>query len=224
MHADTAAPPSLDRAERRLVMLDRLAEIGMALAEGVRRQAQDAEAAGEAPADLSLKFARIARAVRQTLALQARFEAEVVQAAREVQAREQRQAAQAAEARRRQGHQRRMEAGEIVERLFETEYADYDLEAFEGEVAEWLEDDRGDEAFAQAPIGELVFAICQDLKLDFDWAKWPDEDWAIEAAAAERRHRAELGLPLARPREAEPGSPPPPDWPGSLICGPAPPS
>jgi hypothetical protein len=64
--------------EQRLRMLRELAEIGMRLARGVEQQAQDADAADRpSGGDLGLVFSRIARAVRQTLALEAKLEGEL---------------------------------------------------------------------------------------------------------------------------------------------------
>ena len=70
------------RAGERAAMLQRLADIGMDMAEalaeelGERRRAKADEQAGErvSVADLSLAYNRVARAVRQTLALEARLE------------------------------------------------------------------------------------------------------------------------------------------------------
>ena len=162
-------------------MLDELAEIGMELARDLRRQAAEADPNAS---DLGLKFARVARAVRQTLALQVRFEDGQALQAREAQAREAAQAAKAAGERRAHARARRYEASDIAERLFEAEHPDEDSEAFEIELAEWLQAQDG-EAFADAPMGEIVLAICRDLELSPDWSRWPNEDWALEAAAAE---------------------------------------
>ena len=70
------------RAGERAAMLQRLADIGMDMAEalaeelGERRRAKADEQTGErvSVADLSLAYNRVARAVRQTLALEARLE------------------------------------------------------------------------------------------------------------------------------------------------------
>jgi hypothetical protein len=71
-----SADPSSDRAERRLRILQELAEIGMDLARAVRTRALAlaAKADPAAAVDLGLSFSRIARAVRQTVALEAKFE------------------------------------------------------------------------------------------------------------------------------------------------------
>ena len=53
--------------EGQLVMLTKLAQVGMELAEAVGREAQ------AAPIEAGLAFARVARAVRMTIALQSRL-------------------------------------------------------------------------------------------------------------------------------------------------------
>src|SRR5687767_8630850 len=77
-----AAPATDARAliERQLAMLTRLAEIGMEIAEACGREAVAAPGAGEGAAqtperlrDPGLAFARVARAVRMTIALQSRL-------------------------------------------------------------------------------------------------------------------------------------------------------
>src|SRR5207249_1768785 len=67
------------RAERQLAMLDRMADLAMALAEGLQRRALAEAAAAEPPPrpvgrDPSENFVRVTRAVRLTLAMQMRLE------------------------------------------------------------------------------------------------------------------------------------------------------
>ena len=77
----SAEPGARARAviERELAMLTRLAEIGMEIAEAAGRQAcggaDDPQATSDGPfrTDPALAYARVARAVRMTLALQARL-------------------------------------------------------------------------------------------------------------------------------------------------------
>ena len=88
--ADTPEPiPPEDSAAARLAVLRELVEIGMVLARAMRVQAEAVIEAGAATtdavsgvADLGLSFARISRAVRLTLALEARMEAEGTEEAR----------------------------------------------------------------------------------------------------------------------------------------------
>lgn len=201
------------RAERRLRTLEDLAEVGMALARSLLRRAELAEA-GDAAADdepvgaaeAALAFSRLSRAVRQTLALEARLEDE--QRARQAQT-----AAQAAERRAEEDERRAMRklrllirkstVQDIVEEVIEAnEREANEREAGEPEadgpeadgpeadgreverlldaLHERLEDDAEDDDFENLPIGELVQRICHDLGVAFDPALWADEDWALD--------------------------------------------
>jgi hypothetical protein len=200
--ASAEAPdPAILRAERRLRMLDELAQIGMNLARALERQAlaaadpaePTAQGAAEASADRaptpitpagdpSVAFARISRAIRLTLALEARTD-EALRALRagvaaEVKARRvadcNRAAAQAS-ARREARH-------EAVERLV-TEAAEREIEDEEAlnDVLEALEERlHEDEAYLdleQAPLRETVERLCADLQLTPDWSQWEGEGW-----------------------------------------------
>ena len=164
--------PSDDRAERHARVLRELTEIGMDLAREVRRQAL--EAGTDIPAaDLALEFSRIARAVRQTVALEAKL-------AEDRQARaDKTEASRVLDARVR-GIRRKTRVIGLVERVLESES---DGERLLDDLAERLEDEN-DTDFADAPIGELVARICRDLGVTPDWTLWDDEPWAIEAATA----------------------------------------
>jgi hypothetical protein len=67
----TPADPAADRAERHGRVLQELTELGMNLARAVSAEATVADPAKAN--ELALAFSRIARAVRQTLALEAKL-------------------------------------------------------------------------------------------------------------------------------------------------------
>ena len=211
--AAEAPDPAVLRAERRLRVLEELTQIGMDLARGLHRQAlpapDPAEAvapvdptdtrapdasetsAGRAPTpvtpvgDPSVAFARISRAIRLTLALEARTDEAlralragvvVEREARRVQARN--RAADEAVA-------RSQARSETVERLVfeaaEREIEDLDalndvLEALE----ERLEQDEAYQDLERAPLRETVERLCADLELSPDWSRWEGEGWAPE--------------------------------------------
>jgi hypothetical protein len=189
------------RAERHLRTLKELAEIGMELARAVRRQAVEAPAGGDAPGgepgagDVGLVFSRIARAVRLTLALEARLEQD--RQARDAQI-------EAALAPRRE-LQATLKAGEFIHRSVRRSNVKKAVEqaidaeadragAAERDVENWLADlderlaDAADDAdFMGRPVGELIARICRDLGLTPDWSLWEDEDWAIAEARARPR-------------------------------------
>jgi hypothetical protein len=165
--------PSEDRAERRFRALQELTEIGMDLAREVRRQVLDP--AAEAPgADLGLAFSRIARAVRQTVALEAKLDQDRQKSQAEA-------ASRLAVETRLRGIRRKTKVRDIVERVIETEARESDAERLLDDLDERLED-ADDTDFADRSVGELVAGICRDLGVTPDWGLWEDEDWGIEAA------------------------------------------
>jgi hypothetical protein len=191
---DDAANPAEARAQHRFEVLRELVEIGMELARDVRRQALE-PAEPDAPAvDHGLRFARIARAVRQTLALEEKFEAE------RRERREKVEKVRVVDARVR-GLMRKIKVGEIVERVLENET---DGEFLTEMLSERLEDAE-DTDFADHSLGELVAGICRDLGVTVDWTRWGDEVWAIEARAVEARTAQALAddapEPAAAPRD-----------------------
>jgi hypothetical protein len=163
--------PSEDRAQRRFRVLQELAEIGMELARDVQRRAR--EQAGDGAADLGLVFSRIARTVRQTVALEAKLD-------QDCQVRRDKADAERAVETRLRGIRRKTKVMEIVERVIETES---DAERLLDDLGERLED-ADDSDFADRPMGELVACICRDLGVTPDWKLWEDEVWAIEALKA----------------------------------------
>ncbi len=172
--------PAEARTERHLRVLQELAELGMTLARAVA-----ARAAETADADLGLAFTRIARAVRQTVAL----EAKLADDRETVRAGHARRLAQETAAR---GRRRKKLVKDAVERAIEAEWQGETVEALLGDLYERLVDPRDDAGFADRPIGELVAGICKALGVTPDPSLWEDEDWAIEEAAllASERHEA----------------------------------
>jgi hypothetical protein len=72
---DTDAPEAWERAllDRQLQTLDRLAQMGMAIAGAIQQRATDPAAADAAVQHAAMDFARVSRAVRMTLALQSKL-------------------------------------------------------------------------------------------------------------------------------------------------------
>ena len=200
--------------ERRLAMLRRLGEMAMDFAKAVHREAMSQPEAGETPrpiGDLAPVFARIAHAVRQTVALEARL-------AGDLQIRERREQDAAREGAVRQARAwRKAEVGEIVRRVIEPEKTDCVHSDWFTRLDARLDRQDDDTALADLPLGERVARICRDLGLKPSWTRW-DVDWAREAAAAEARRRAVMGkaprAPMAPTRRSSPQGPPPPDLSG----------
>jgi hypothetical protein len=166
------------RTEQRLAMLRELCEIGMRLARGVERQAENPETAS---GDLGLAFSRIARAVRQTLALEARLEGEREARVQEERAMRDRQSARAT---RSSVERRSRLVRRAVGQAIEADAEESDFEQLFDDLDERLADREDDDGFLDRPVGELVARICKDLGVAVDWSLWEDEDWALAEAAA----------------------------------------
>lgn len=182
---DEAPDPSVLRAERRLRLLEELSEIGMALAQGLRDRADadasDGDAAkGRDPADA---FARLSRAIRLTLALEAKTDQELkdllsglAPAREEARARAEERARLA----RVEDYQTRND--QVFDRVFDVAKAEIDDNETFGEVfdalRERLDEDEGYADLVSAPLRELVERLCRDLDLAPDWSQWQDDGWA----------------------------------------------
>jgi len=175
-------------------MLRELAEIGMRLARRVARQAEEADAG-----DAGLVFSRIARAVRQTLALEARLEGELAVLTRKAAVEREQAAERAARAPVRE---RVRIVRRAVARAIEADADEDDVEQLFDDLGERLCDREDDADFLDRPVGELVALICKDLGVAADPSLWEDEAWA-RAEATARAIAADAPGP-------EPGDGPPP--------------
>jgi hypothetical protein len=183
---DDAEARAQARTERQLAMLAELAEIGMQIARAVRDEAVARTEAVDAAAqpsrfgkgDLGLVYSRIARAVRQTLAL----EASVAEGRDNARVEQERRRVDLGQLifRQRQDDIREFVAQAIEADAVERHSADSDVERLLDDLDERLEDGQYDDALADAPIAELVGRICYDLGITPDWRIWDDQDWAIE--------------------------------------------
>lgn len=180
------------RAERRLRMLAELGDIGMELARHVRLQVlgeagpDTAEAHAARPevaggriggADLGLVFSRIARAVRQTLALEARLDAEgqagavsAVQAGR-------------AAAERKRVKQVKERIRRCVEDAIRAETDGSDTESLLLDLEERLEDPDIEDELGNRPIGVVVAGICADLRIEVDLSHFTDAELGVDTAS-----------------------------------------
>jgi hypothetical protein len=217
-----------DRTERHLRMLQELAEIGMDLARAVRRQALEQAAAEPAGidqtstieragttervgGDLGLVFSRIARAVRQTVALESKIEEE--RRARDQRA-EAEQAQRAATIARERKARQKARVKRIVEQAIDAEADGSDREDLLGDLDERLEDADLDADLAERPIGEIVARICRDLGIPLDWSRWEDEAWALEEGGAiDEPGATEENRATEEVRTKPPNSPFAPRWP-----------
>jgi hypothetical protein len=177
-----APDPAIARAERRLRLLERLTEIGMALAEGLRDQVMYPEACKtpvENPADA---FARISRAVRLTIALEAKTDQALADlragVAREREDAKVRAVKTAREAAQKAREDREQRVTDLVLAVGEFEVAD--REEFHGLMDAVLERLGNDSAYVNidgTPLREIVERLCKDLDLSPDWSHWTGEGW-----------------------------------------------
>jgi hypothetical protein len=183
--------------DRQIATLTRLTDIGMEFAEELLRLTKADDGADEGPLhDPELAFDRIARAVRMTIALQARLlkdQADLCTADG---------LARTARAAR---------SGDRVRRLFYRATGAGELAAHEGrrlyaQAQECLRDE-DEAALADGPLEEVVARICRALGLPSDWAakNFPVEavgDTADAPRQAEARdqHNWEPQEPESSPR------------------------
>jgi hypothetical protein len=192
-------PPAVDEAdrlaasvlyaERRMRMLEELASIGMDLTRALHRRVLATEAdppaagaQGVPPAEAAEAFAKLSRAVRLTLDLQARLE-EKLRALRTGEA--------TAREARREKHTLRDDDAE-KERLAEASARVADQVeiaiAREAEseqdhnqrfyaLVERLELDAAYEDVTDRPLRQVVEQLCSDLCLTPDWSGWTEEGW-----------------------------------------------
>jgi hypothetical protein len=222
---DEATDPSVLRAERRLRLLEELTEIGMELARALRPSAPADEAAGEDSAtetgrgkrrDPADAFGSLSRAIRLTLALEARTDEELRDLKSGIVRVREQEHAKAAE---RAGHTahidrltRKAEAGYLVANIAEAEIGDGDeWENLCAALEERLEEDAAYEDCDRWPLRETVERLCKDLALSPDWSRWAGEDLSLDDANGRSffsPFRAPSPIPIVspcpRPPQAEP--------------------
>jgi hypothetical protein len=193
---------------RRLVVLQDLTEAGMEIVAALRVEAQAlsrGEAEPGAPgargsSDLALTFSRVARAVRQTLALEARFVREHLTG--ELRSRT---------AGPKASPQARMEAEResnldtirsvVVEAIEAEGFEPEETERLFNDARERLQDN--EDELADRPVGAIIAEICGALGFQPDWDLWAEESWALKEAhfeASGSPYAADFEPPdLARP-------------------------
>jgi hypothetical protein len=151
-----------DVVERRLRILDRVAEAGVEIIVALEAQAKGGAVVVQG--DVAMAYARAARAVRQTIMLQAHL----IEALRD-------QGKASAE--------RKAAAARIVREVIEDDERGGEAEGSErlrAEAAERLEREDFSALFAR-PFGEVVTEIVRDLGLSPDWLKLAQDCAAAEA-------------------------------------------
>jgi hypothetical protein len=172
-------------AMRRLEMLGELAELGLDVARAVERQASDPSAPQVVPGDVALAYARVSRAVRLTLMLQAKL-IEDMKASEEA----------SGEARVMLDPVNRTKARvhAIVDRVALSQHPDEPetRDRLLEEAADHLDDEDLYGDLLEYPLSTLVARLCKDLGLEPDWAELAEELWAVREVES-----GEVGWPLA---------------------------
>ena len=215
--------------ERQLERLDRLAEAGLNIALACERQATGRGDEGAAPVasdNVVMAYARVARSVRLTSALQSRL----IESLRALDQARAEAEAQAVEQRFHQAEARKARVERIVLRQVKAEHEGEAAEAVEQavdevlfDVEQWLDHGLYGDVLAR-PLIDIVAEVCRDVRLKVDPADLARQMWArdpengVPARPGLRaRMAAQLGQepPLGRSRwgfeEPEPEPAPPPD-------------
>jgi hypothetical protein len=191
--AHAAPDPAILRAERRLALLEEVTEIGMRLLRALEPDASAASAeedAGAATAEAKTRdpaeaFAPLSRAVRLTIALEARIDAElrdlkagIVRTGGKAVARAPKPLSAAAAAQERSDRLHKIYdlVLEVAETESEIEGGDAFMRLFDA-MAGHLGDDETYGDFHDRPVRETVERLCRDLKLEPDWTRWDGEEW-----------------------------------------------
>ena len=157
----------------------------------LRRQSRD----GSYEGDAALAYSRIAKAIRQTVMLHAKFEEDAnksdEQKAAEAAAAEAAAAQRAAPAETgRKAHQKR-QVKRAVKLAMDIDFdaaeargeKTRDYAEFYVELHERLDDYDEYSDFGRLPVGAVVENICRVMGLEFDPALWEDEPWAVAEMA-----------------------------------------
>ena len=191
---EEAPDPSIARAERRLRLLEELSEIGMELARALKPGAGADEIT---PAkDPAAAFAPLSRAIRLTLALEAKTcqelrdlkagvvrtrKEEPVHAARRLPTENPEASVDAAPRPRLSPDQANARKERVFDLVVDVAMAECgDIEAIDRIYRDLKARLSGDEAYRdcpQRPLRETVERLCKDLKLAPDWSQWDGEGW-----------------------------------------------
>ena len=177
--------PRERRATQRLRVLERTTQIGMALTEAMLARVSDAMNAGEVvdSGAVALEYSRLARAVRQNVALEARLDVEIDVLAAKIAAE---RAARQAEDERRRDLRMRLHTDCVhtaVRQAIKADGAGAEDKArakrLNERLREYLDDPREEDDIADLPVSALIARICKTLGVAVDWDLWKDEDWAV---------------------------------------------
>jgi len=206
--ADEAPDPAVLRAERRLRLLEELAEIGMELARalkpGAAPAATDDKAKGRDPADA---FGPLSRAIRLTLALEAKTDQELrdlkagIVKEREAEGmRRETKQKPASDSRRFTPTKEFIQT--LRQRVFEVIDAEAESEEVFVQLCEALDERLEDEAtyanWEYVPLQDAVWILCKALGVNTNWRPWINGSW-IHDRPPDRRRDSALHRPGPQP-------------------------
>ncbi len=221
MNAIPPTPPeeaAAERTARHLAMLRELAEIGMALARALGQQALVAlappapETPEPAPAppsriDPGLAFARVARVVRQIIALEARIVAD-----RDAPPRPPRPDGRPARRPDRSADPRHATIRRVLHEAARLDARGAAPAPLLRRIDERLGDELDADPDQDIPIEEIIAGLCEDLGLGRDLARVSDEllDFLIRAGSPGAEPGAEAGPEAGAAADLSPQTPPAP--------------
>ena len=166
---------SIARSERHAAILARLADMGMEIAEALA-----VEVKKNPSPDLAAAFAKVAQAVRRTLALEDHFAKGLQVQRTDLFTKRETLWTQAARA---EGTKKRDAIDMVMADAVCEKFPDGDeaCDALMGDVEMLLADADEFQGWIDRPVGEIVAGLCKALNLDPDWAI-QDEDgqWLIK--------------------------------------------
>jgi hypothetical protein len=210
------APLSAEAEERRgrhLRILAELAEIGMELVQHLRLQVL--EEAVPAGVDPVLAFARLAKAIRQTVALEAKVAANGFATARPVAP----GAARTDRVWRIWDGKMKARVRQKVEAAIASDAEAGDAEDLLRDLNERLDDPEYGDEMSDRPIGLVVSLICSALGIEVDLKHFSDAEMGFDTAAMKVEGQAAKKAAMELAAGAASGSPAPPLWPTRIGTG-----
>jgi hypothetical protein len=199
--------PSVVRAEGRLGLLRELAEIGMKLArvlEPGAPAAADDETGRSKSRDPAEAFARLSRAIRLTLTLEAKTDEALRDLKAGVVRKRKKEAKRAARrheaAAAKEAEEREVKVRELVAEAAEAEIPDaYEFAGRYFALRERLDEDSAYKDLSERPLREIVERLCKDLMISPDWSRWDGEGWTRQEGAPKRTRYSIFNQPSAVP-------------------------
>ena len=209
--------PEALRNEAHIAVLQELTRMGLDLARLVHRQAMAQEmapdAAAETPAvperaapNAALAFSRIAKTIRQCMALEARLgdvhrrrgEEELALVGAVV-----------TESRKVLHDEKRRQVKRAVVETIEAEKAAKSIDRIDAEklladLDEKLEDERMLDDLDERSVGECIARLCKKLGVTPDWNSWREAGWAVEEIAEKPAGSPYAGEDWMKPVERRP--------------------